>query len=407
MRLYFIIFRCVLLFSICVLTYGCATIFSTKSKTVYFTSDTTDVEVLVNGNSIGNTPTAAELLKQQEVHSVTFVHKDLGKKEFQINRKLNFGWLILDFLWPPALIVDAQTKKWYTFDANAIHAKFKSNPIIIPLEKQKLDTISNITHSKIDTNKFSPNVNGFIVLKTNDTIWCKITKVTSLNIFYSQNKVGKSISKAEIKSFYSTDFFPTNESLNTAQISDTVFHRGKNHLALINSGLSLGLSYERTINKYLSYGASINYRKQLYNERSSGTVTLITPFFRYYPNNKKEIPCGFYVQPSGLVAALDNAIVHYGPWSYFWLVNLGTPAIEIHSFTAIGFGIAVGYKHVFIGKHRHFSLGFSQGIRYAVALGIPKSTNQDGISYKLSPSRPLQDAPLSMGYYNLSIGMNF
>lgn len=43
--------------------------------------------------------------------------------------------------------------------------------------------------------------NDTIITIKDDTIICKITKVTSMNIFYTENKIGKSIPKNEVKRF--------------------------------------------------------------------------------------------------------------------------------------------------------------------------------------------------------------
>ncbi len=105
-----------LLVAITVLFSGCALIFKGDSSRVTFNSNPQGASVLIDGNSIGLTPTEA-LLKTNRSYNVTFRLTGQQERTYILNNHVGALWIVLDVLgglFP--LIIDAATGAWYEFD---------------------------------------------------------------------------------------------------------------------------------------------------------------------------------------------------------------------------------------------------------------------------------------------------
>ena len=262
----------------------------------------------------------------------------------------------------------------------------------------------------------------YIVKKNNDTIWCKITKVTSMNIFYTEKKVGKSINKTDVINFSQlqnsgTDSIQTaqanqaNINKNKKQKKDSVTIIGKNFIYLMPSRFKVGISYERRVSKLVSVGTTLIYRKQIIeNDNASGNITLLTPYFCINSKNTRGIPNGLFYEAMAILSYHDDVYVSYGPWKHEPFIGIinGATVVEKHCFTAFGFGIGTGYKYLLkIGK-RYGSICIEEGFRKVFYPShIPQSVANGSYKYSLSTPRLGGDAPLSLFFLNISVGFNF
>ncbi len=106
---------------VAVLFSGCALIFKGDSSRVTFNSNPQGASVLIDGNSIGLTPTEA-LLKTNRSYNVTFRLSGQQERTYILNNRVGTLWIVLDVLgglFP--LIIDAATGAWYEFDDTNIN----------------------------------------------------------------------------------------------------------------------------------------------------------------------------------------------------------------------------------------------------------------------------------------------
>lgn len=93
-------------------SYGCATLFASKSTSVPAGSEPSGAEVFVDGNRVGMSPTTVELDHKRD-HTVTF--RKAGYKEVTctVTRSVGAGWVILDVLGGLLpVVIDAATGSW-------------------------------------------------------------------------------------------------------------------------------------------------------------------------------------------------------------------------------------------------------------------------------------------------------
>ena len=101
---------------------GCGTLFNSKGGEVNFTSNPPGADVIVNGQTLGQTPVQLDL-PQDETHQVTIKNAN-GQRDFFINREIGTTWLILDILGGLVpVVVDVITGKWYELSPNQVHAE--------------------------------------------------------------------------------------------------------------------------------------------------------------------------------------------------------------------------------------------------------------------------------------------
>jgi PEGA domain len=105
-----------LLVAVAFLFSGCALIFKGDSVRVTFNSNPQGASVLIDGNSIGLTPTES-LLKTNRSYNITFRLAGQQERTYILNNHVGALWIVLDVLgglFP--LIIDAATGAWYEFD---------------------------------------------------------------------------------------------------------------------------------------------------------------------------------------------------------------------------------------------------------------------------------------------------
>jgi uncharacterized protein YceK len=100
---------------------SCATLFKGDTATVTFTSNPSQANVLIDGNSIGQTTIQARL-KTNRSYNITFQKAGFANQTFMLTNKVGALWIILDVLGGLVpLIVDASTGAWYEFDTNNVN----------------------------------------------------------------------------------------------------------------------------------------------------------------------------------------------------------------------------------------------------------------------------------------------
>ena len=101
---------------------SCALLFNGTKQDVSIKSMTPGAKIYVNGN-LERTESVSLKLRRKDNHTI-MVKKDLCKTEtVQINSDLQVGWLIFDvFFNLPAILVDAPTGAWKSFDKTNITA---------------------------------------------------------------------------------------------------------------------------------------------------------------------------------------------------------------------------------------------------------------------------------------------
>lgn len=98
---------------------GCATLFASKRKTVSFRTDPPGAQVLINGNPVGTTPYQTELQKKKE-YIVTFRLEGHREVTCEIGKKVDAGWVVLDFLGGIIpIVIDAITGDWHNLDKDS------------------------------------------------------------------------------------------------------------------------------------------------------------------------------------------------------------------------------------------------------------------------------------------------
>jgi hypothetical protein len=102
---------------------GCASMLQGKTKDLSLSSDSTDVDVYLNGAYRGKTPLMVRVDRGGS-YLGEFRHKDLGSRFFTINRRLEKKWLVLDAVTGlvPAF-VDASTGAWYMIEPQKISVR--------------------------------------------------------------------------------------------------------------------------------------------------------------------------------------------------------------------------------------------------------------------------------------------
>lgn len=101
---------------------GCATLFADKATVVSIDSRPPGASVSIDGQSAGQTPVRLEI----ESSRARVVKISMGpeSKTLILDTKLLVGWLLLDILFWPGIIVDAVTGNWYELSPAAVIAEF-------------------------------------------------------------------------------------------------------------------------------------------------------------------------------------------------------------------------------------------------------------------------------------------
>ncbi len=110
-----------LLFSLCLLVSGCATLFKGTYQEVSFNSDPQRADVFVDGKRMGQTPMALNLQTKKD-YTIEFRAMGFEPQTYVITNKIGAGWIILDaFTGPIGIIVDAVTGAWYSLSTQNVN----------------------------------------------------------------------------------------------------------------------------------------------------------------------------------------------------------------------------------------------------------------------------------------------
>ena len=95
---------------------GCATLFSSKAKTITIESDPPQADILVDGSPVGQTP-AQISLSNSEPHAISIAKPGYHAAGCQLLTSTGGGWVVLDVVtgFVPA-IIDAATASWNKLD---------------------------------------------------------------------------------------------------------------------------------------------------------------------------------------------------------------------------------------------------------------------------------------------------
>jgi hypothetical protein len=103
---------------------GCATVIKGGYGDIDVKSDPRRAEVFVDGELVGETPITVDL-RTNQTHIIEFKKEGFETKTYILHHHLGAGWLVLDLLFWPSLIVDAITGDWYTFDEYEVSVKLE------------------------------------------------------------------------------------------------------------------------------------------------------------------------------------------------------------------------------------------------------------------------------------------
>lgn len=111
-----------LLFSLILLTSGCATIFKGTSEEVNFNTDPQRAEVWINGVNMGETPVSFKL-ESKKTYTIEFKKPGYKTSVYKISNHVGAGWVILDVLAGVfGVVIDAVTGAWYKLDQTNVNA---------------------------------------------------------------------------------------------------------------------------------------------------------------------------------------------------------------------------------------------------------------------------------------------
>jgi PEGA domain len=100
---------------------SCALIFSGESAAVNFNSNPQGVEIWIDGNKMGTTPTRL-VLKKNKTYTVVFRGAGYKEQTYVINNRVGALWIVLDVLSGLVpLVIDAATGAWYEFDTTDVN----------------------------------------------------------------------------------------------------------------------------------------------------------------------------------------------------------------------------------------------------------------------------------------------
>ena len=98
---------------------GCALIFEGDTEELMITSDPSGATLYVNGRAHGTTPTSV-VLKTEKMHDLKVAYE--GHYPEHVHVYTVIDWLYyLDYLFPPAMLVDMLTGAWQDFERSAYH----------------------------------------------------------------------------------------------------------------------------------------------------------------------------------------------------------------------------------------------------------------------------------------------
>jgi len=101
---------------------GCATIFSSSTQKVGYSSDPTGAKVYVNGQLMGNTPFELSM-KKDKSYTIEFRKDGYENKTVVLNNSIGAGWIVLDVLGGLIpVVIDAATGNWYKLDQDHVNA---------------------------------------------------------------------------------------------------------------------------------------------------------------------------------------------------------------------------------------------------------------------------------------------
>lgn len=121
---------------------SCALIFKGDSARVTFTSSPSQAEVLVDGNSIGQTNTQA-VLKTNKSYNITFRKVGFKDQTYMLTNRVGAIWIVLDVLGGLVpLVIDAATGAWYEFENTNVNVTLTPNSLQkAPLPKWALEAL--------------------------------------------------------------------------------------------------------------------------------------------------------------------------------------------------------------------------------------------------------------------------
>jgi hypothetical protein len=100
---------------------SCALIFKGESARVTFTSNPSQAEVLIDGNSVGLTTTQA-VLKTNRSYNITFRKTGFANQTYTLTNRVGALWIVLDVLGGLVpLVIDAATGAWYEFETTNVN----------------------------------------------------------------------------------------------------------------------------------------------------------------------------------------------------------------------------------------------------------------------------------------------
>ena len=108
-------------------TTGCATLFGESTRTVAFSSNPPEAEVLIDGVSYGRTPISIDL-DNHNSRTVVFRRDGYQDVACNLNASVGAGWVILDVLGGLVpVVVDAATGAWRSLDQGACNVNMVPN----------------------------------------------------------------------------------------------------------------------------------------------------------------------------------------------------------------------------------------------------------------------------------------
>lgn len=100
---------------------SCALMFKGRTAGVSFNSEPGGAQVFVNGELKGLTPVVLEL-RTDEKYRIELRREGYSPEIVTLTNHIGVGWIILDILFWPFVLVDAATGAWYSFDEENIHS---------------------------------------------------------------------------------------------------------------------------------------------------------------------------------------------------------------------------------------------------------------------------------------------
>jgi len=103
---------------------GCATIFQGTRNGVTVLSNPPHAKVFVGGHYMGTTPLDLDL-RSNKTHHIKVTKEGYNPSSASLSGSIGVGWVILDLLYFPSLIIDAVTGAWYGLDSSTVSVQLE------------------------------------------------------------------------------------------------------------------------------------------------------------------------------------------------------------------------------------------------------------------------------------------